>query len=162
LVAGKVRSRKLLFSLIVTAICIALVCGTVTAITYMSTPQENPQPTSTPTATPQIAINQPAPLPTGCITSDEALSIAKSYVTSYASNENRAITNTTIQFYPAFRLCPDNDASSGPAWIVSVWFNSTPNQGSSLSYGYGGVVGFSVGIWAETGEVFCHEENAVC
>jgi hypothetical protein len=135
----------------------------------------SPTPTTTPspTETPPITISQPLILPSGCISSDQALNIATPYVNQYLSEHDRTITNITVQFNAAFKdvfhertgnalSYPDNTALSYPVWFVMFEFDSTPPEGSHLSYGYNGIISYNVGMWADNGQVFCQEEFAVC
>jgi hypothetical protein len=185
LFTGEVRSRKLLFSLIAIVICVIFVCGTVTALTALSTSPENPKimesSISTPTPTPspkimenpQITVNQQGALPGGCISSDQALQIALPYINQYVAERNLTIKGIEAKFNEAYKDAfhektgqslsyPDDYAPSYPVWFVLVSFDSTPEKGSFLSYGYGGIIGYSVGIWADNSQVFCHEEFPVC
>jgi hypothetical protein len=80
----KVKRKKLFFSLIAVAICAVLVGGTMTALTFSSTPK--------------TTIELQTPLPQGCISADQAIQIAKNYTNQYARENNRTIAEIKAVF----------------------------------------------------------------
>jgi hypothetical protein len=187
LVAVVFRRRKLLFGLIALALSIIFVCSAVVALSYLtassslsasplpsasSVSSPIPSPTSSPSSY-DIVVNQPVTLPNGCISSSQAMQIAKPYIDQYVTENNRTITGIEIRFNEAYKDAfhertsqplhdPDSNAPSYPVWFVLISFDSTPEKGSFLSYGYEGIIGYEVGIWADNSQVFCHDELAVC
>lgn len=97
---------------------------------------------------PPVYTNQPDTIPEGCISSDQACSIAIPYIKEYAQKTNRVISRIDVSFSNDYS---DYSGERGepflcyPMWEVSAYF---PN---SEEYG---VYGYSVFIWADTGQLF--------
>jgi hypothetical protein len=178
-----VRSRKLLFGLIAMALSIIFVFSAAVAFSSLTaspslsaSPLPSASSVSSPIPSPSsydIVVNQAGTLPNGCISSSQAMQIAKPYIDQYVTENNCTITGIEVNFNEAYKDAfhektsqplnyPDDYAPSYPVWFVFVSFDSTPEKGSFLSYGYDGIIGYSVGIWADNSQVFCHEEFPVC
>jgi hypothetical protein len=97
---------------------------------------------------PPVYTHQPDTVPEGCISSDQAYSIAIPYIKEYAQETNRVIVRIDVSFSNDY---PDADGLRGepflryPMWEVSAYFPTLEEYG---------VFGYSVFIWADTGQLF--------
>jgi hypothetical protein len=157
LAANKVRSRKLLFSLIAILICITLVFGTVAALTFMSTPKTS--------SSPKTTIELQTPLPQGCITADQAIQTAKNYTNQYAQENNRKIVDIKAVFGNSTIYYNDNSSSQSDipiqkktyyVWNVTATFQEifperTLTDGQSTLECY--TSGYFVSIYGYSGQL---------
>jgi hypothetical protein len=146
-----VKSRKLFLSLMAIIICVTIVCGTVTALTFLST---------TPSQGPLININQPDTLPQGCISSDQAIQIAMPYINQYLSEHNKTLTNIQVTFHDSYKDWEGQKGNSSlwyPVWFVETNFPFPQFGDPNTDY----VVSYSVGIWADSGQVMCEGPSSI-
>lgn len=97
---------------------------------------------------PPVYTHQPDTIPEGCISSDQAYSIAIPYIREYAQDYNRIIWEIHISFsndYPDAYGLRGEPFLCYPMWEVSAYF-PTPEE-------YG-VHGYSVFIWADTAQIY--------
>ena len=97
---------------------------------------------------PPVYTHQPDTIPEGCISSEQAYSIAMPYIEEYAQETNRVISRIDVSFSNNY---PDGIGLRGepflcyPMWEVSAYFPNPEEYG---------VVGYSVFIWADTGQLY--------
>ena len=106
---------------------------------------------------PPVYTQQPDTLPEGCISSEQAYSIAIPYIREYAQENNRLILRIDVSFWNNYS---DAYGRRGdpfqcyPVWEVSASFTKdifSPHSFEGFPYG---VYGYSVFIWADTGQLF--------
>jgi hypothetical protein len=125
------------------------------------TPTESPHqgidfsPGPIPSGPPSLTVTQPQTLPAGCINSSQALEIAMPYITQFTQQHNLIV----IGYWVIFHDGSGNDfrsANHHPAWQVDTGFYRDPNN----PYSYY-LAGYSVELWADTGEVYITYANGI-
>ncbi len=105
---------------------------------------------------PPVHVSKSGNVSEGCISSDQAYSIAIPYIREYAQANNRLIIGIEISFYdssPDFAGERGNASQRYPVWQVDAAFaNELALQTSEFDFGHG-VFGYSVLIWADTAHV---------
>jgi hypothetical protein len=97
---------------------------------------------------PPVYTHQPDTVPEGCISSDQAYSIAIPYIKEYAQKSNCVIMRIDVSFSNNYS---DYSGERGepflcyPMWEVLAFF---PNREEY------GVYGYSVFIWDDTGQLY--------
>jgi len=97
---------------------------------------------------PPVYTHQPDTIPEGCISSDQAYSIAIPYIKEYAQETNRVISRIDVSFsndYPDAYGLRGEPFLCYPMWEVSAYFPNPEEYG---------VVGYSAFIWADTGQLY--------
>ena len=106
--------------------------------------------------------HQPDTLPEGCISSNQAYSIAIPYIREYAQEYNRIVLGIGLSFSNSARDWSGkrgDPSLSYPMWEVFAGFDKDyRNPHSFDGYPYG-VFGYYVYIWADTGQL-CGKEVA--
>jgi len=101
---------------------------------------------------PPLYTHQPDTLPEGCISSDQAYSIAIPYIKEYAQKSNNVIMRIDVSFSNNYS---DYSGERGELWLVYPMWEVTAFFLNREEYG---VVGYSVLIWADTGQL--HHKGA--
>jgi hypothetical protein len=105
---------------------------------------------------PPVYTHQPETVPEGCISSNQAYSIAIPYIREYAQENNRLILGIYISFGNSSR---DFSGQRGdpslryPVWEVSASFAKDYRSPHSYEGYLYGIYGCSVLIWADTGQL---------
>jgi hypothetical protein len=111
---------------------------------------------------PQVYTHEPNTLTEGCIYSNQAYSVAIPYIREYAQENNRLILRIDISFWNSSRDFSEirgNSSLSYPVWEVSATFAKdylSPHSFEGYPYG---VYGYSVLIWADTGQLYNKSEQ---
>jgi len=98
---------------------------------------------------PRVYIHQAGTVPNGCISSTQAYRIAIPYIREYARENGRLILAIDVTFWNSSRDLAGqrgNNSLSYPEWEVSAGFLTNPFDPWPI-YGY------SVLVWADTGEI---------
>ncbi|MCW4006022.1 MAG: hypothetical protein NWF04_05430 [Candidatus Bathyarchaeota archaeon] len=88
------------------------------------------------------------------ITEEQAITIAKPYYTDYAQTNNRQIQSikATFDYATDTGALRSNDTMMYPRWLVTAEFTETSQEG---------IYAYNVMLWADTGEVYSHEPQAI-
>ena len=106
---------------------------------------------------PPVYTHQPSTSTEGCISSDQAYSVAIPYIREYAQENNRIILRIDISFWNSSRDSSGTRGDSSlryPEWTVSAIFAKdylNPHSDEGDPYG---VFGYAVSIWADTGQLY--------
>lgn len=106
---------------------------------------------------PPVYTHQPSTSTEGFISSDQAFSAATPYIKEYAQGNNRIILRIDISFWNSSRDdsgIRGNLSLSYPVWEVSATFASDYLSPHSVEGDPYGVYGYSVLIWADTGQLY--------
>ena len=88
---------------------------------------------------PPVYTHQPDTVPEGFISSDQAYSIAIPHIREYSQENFRAIWEIHVEFWSEYGY------PRQPTWEVTAYFYAREMYG---------VYGYSVFIWADTGQLF--------
>lgn len=98
---------------------------------------------------PPTYVHQSNSVPEGCISSDQAYRTAIPHIREYAQENGRLILRIDITFWNSSRDMEGqrgNDSSRYPLWVVSAGFLNNP-------FDEWPIFGYTVLIWADTGEI---------
>jgi hypothetical protein len=100
--------------------------------------------------------HQPDTLPEGCISSNQAYSIAIPHIREYAQEHNRIILGIDMSFWNSSKDLSGQRGDPSlryPSWEVSAYFAKDYRNPHSYDGYPSGVFGYSVLIWADTGQL---------
>jgi hypothetical protein len=127
------KKRKILFVILAVVLMVSLA----TTIFFLSLPI--------------VTIHSSGEVPAGSVSPQQALKTAMPYITQYANDHNRIITNVDVRFlssYEDWDHVRSNQTQSYPVWVVDARFL----QGFDFYSLSDSSDGYSVTVWADTGE----------
>jgi hypothetical protein len=105
---------------------------------------------------PPVYYHQPDTVTDGFISSNQAYSIAMPYIREYGHENNRLILRIDVSFWNSSRDFNGQRGDSSlryPVWTVTASFAKdylSPHSFEGYPYG---ITGYSVSIWADTGQL---------